>query len=273
MHIVALLKLCCYWNMKFSPVALSQRVEESCLNGWPALREIYCGGWVLRFSEGHTRRANSVHPLFSSVLPMEDQVRYCEKLYKFHHLPTIFKVSTVTETALDAMLDTLGYLPAEDETLMLYMDIDPTKCVSEGRVELIETFPNDEWLRVLGSLQNQTSKTQDTHRKILKSLALPAAFAAVRADTGSLAALAFGAVHHEIVCVNSVATDPAFRRRGFARSAIQAVIDWSYRTTGAIGACVPVVANNYPAVALYRALGFQMEVGRYHYRRQSSSGS
>ena len=91
------------------------------------------------------------------------------------------------------------------------------------------------------------------------------AFAAAFAD-GRIAAVAF-AVHDGIACVNSVAADPEFHRRGYARKAISAVLSRAQDRCGATGACVPVVAANAPAVALYEGLGFRTEAYRYHYRR------
>ncbi len=110
---------------------------------------------------------------------------------------------------------------------------------------------------------------QKTHRRILESLAVPAAFAAARLDDGRLGALAYGAVHDGIVCVNSVVTDPAFRRQGLARRAVSGVLAWAQGRCEATGACLAVVADNTPAIALYHSLGFRREVYRYHYRRQA----
>jgi len=43
------------------------------LTTWPALQQRLYDGWVVRFARGHTRRANSVNPLYPSyhdlVLP------------------------------------------------------------------------------------------------------------------------------------------------------------------------------------------------------------
>jgi ribosomal protein S18 acetylase RimI-like enzyme len=117
-------------------------------------------------------------------------------------------------------------------------------------------------------LQGQSDEAQDIHRRILESLAVPAVFAAVPVAPGRFGAVAFGAVHDDIVCVNSVATDPDFRRNGHAQTAISAILAWAQDRCGATGACVPVVAGNAPAVALYVGLGFRTEAYRYHYRRR-----
>ena len=41
---------------------LAWQVEETELNAWPALKEIYLDGWIQRFSSGVSRPANSAQP-------------------------------------------------------------------------------------------------------------------------------------------------------------------------------------------------------------------
>ena len=58
-----------------------RRIEEVSLNSWPALQQILFDGWILRFSEGYTKRANSVNPLFASSMDVGEKVDTCERLY------------------------------------------------------------------------------------------------------------------------------------------------------------------------------------------------
>jgi len=42
-------------------------LEEQAMNAWPALQTILFGGWVFRFSRGHTKRANSANAINPSA--------------------------------------------------------------------------------------------------------------------------------------------------------------------------------------------------------------
>jgi len=44
-----------------------QRIEELSMNALPALSTVFLNGWILRFSNGYTRRANSVNPIYPSI--------------------------------------------------------------------------------------------------------------------------------------------------------------------------------------------------------------
>jgi ribosomal protein S18 acetylase RimI-like enzyme len=169
---------------------------------------------------------------------------------------------------LSLALDARGYGPPEDESCVLFKDFAGTPLEPAVDVVLEEGFPGKAWLDALALLHEQSETVRDNHARILSSLSIPAAFTAVRRDDGRLGALAYGAVHDGLVCVNSVVTDPALRRQGLARKVVAAVLKWAQERCGATGACLAVVAENAPARALYRGMGFDREVYRYHYRRR-----
>lgn len=248
---------------------LARRAEAACLKGWPALREIELDGWLLRFSQGHTRRSNSVTPLSSGRCALRDKIAECESLYRAARLPAIFRIPAFAEPGLDAALDAAGYAGPEDETCVIYRDF-ARHPLEPSAAELDESAPSEEWLDAQQRCTGISPAARAAQRAILAALAVPSVFAAVRGRDGAPASVAFGAVHDRIVCVNLVATAPAARRRGLSRRAVGAVLAWAQQHAGAEAACLPVVASNAPAVALYRCLGFESELYRYHYRRRPS---
>lgn len=247
---------------------LAGRVEEACLNGWPALREVVFDGWLIRLADGYTRRTNSVNILSAGLLPPERKIGYCEAVYAARGLPAIFCIRSTADPALDLVLDERGYDPPEDESCVLVMAFGEDPPLAPAGIVLEEGFPGEMWLETLARLHQQSERIQQIHRRILESLSLPAVFASVPNADGDPAALAYGVVHDGLVCVNSVVTDPAFRRQGLARRAVAAVLAWAHERCGATGACLSVVAENDPARALYASMGFTREIYRYHYRRK-----
>ncbi len=106
------------WSTMERPIvsALEWRVEEACLNAWPALREVLLDGWLLRFSEGLTRRANSANALAPVGSPA---LTKCQCLYRRLGLPTIFRVLSFADPAIDQQLAKAGYT-SEGESCVLY---------------------------------------------------------------------------------------------------------------------------------------------------------
>ena len=243
--------------------SLALQVEEAYLNAWPALRQVLLDGWLLRFSNGLTRRANSVNPISPGSNDLQEKVALCERLYRAQELPTIFRLPAIMEPDLDSVLERRGY-GSEGETCVFFLDLSDLTS-RDVSMELLSR-PGAEWLSALARCQKQSEQQQSTYRRIIESVAVPLVCAASPSN-GKLSSVAYGAIHNGLVCLESVATDAEHRRRGLAQNTISAILSWAIQQ-GATGACVQVEAANSPAVALYRGMGFATELYRYHYRRE-----
>jgi GNAT superfamily N-acetyltransferase len=252
--------------------ALASRVEEACLNAWPALQEVHYDGWLLRLADGKTRRTNSVNVLRNGHRPLAEKIAFCEQFYRQQKATPCFRILSTSDDGLDEQLGVQGYV-AEDVTDTLYMDFakhPPTRTGHE--VEIQESVPPAEWISARLEISGTAADDRAKLEKVLQLLALPAAFAACRGPAGSIDALAKGAIHDGIVCINLVATRPSARRQGLSAACLQAILHWA-RQRGTSGACLQVLATNTPAIQLYRKLGFSACLYRYHYRHPPASGS
>jgi hypothetical protein len=95
------------------------KLEEISMNAWPALQTIIHDGWILRFSNGYSKRANSINPIYNTKDNLEEKIRYCEQLYSSKKLPVVFKILNSPEyQILDSILEQLGYEKIDEISLM-----------------------------------------------------------------------------------------------------------------------------------------------------------
>lgn len=251
---------------------LAARVEEVCLNAWPALQEIYYDGWLIRLADGQTRRTNSVNALAAGSRPLDEKIQYCEAVYRRHDLPPCFRILSSAPHELEDALDARGY-QAEGETSTLFMNFAerPPPMNFDFAVEFAANAPTSEWMSARMRFQDHRADERAKIEKILQQLALPAVFAAARDERGDIRSIAKGAVHDGIVCLNMVASDPTCLRRGYSRACVSAILRWAQEELSAGGACLQVLSTNAPAIRLYESLGFVHELYRYHYRTPASA--
>jgi GNAT superfamily N-acetyltransferase len=244
---------------------LTASVEEACFNAWPALKEIFYDGWLIRLAHGETRRTNSVNVIGSGTRALDEKIAHCERIYTAHGQPTYFRIRSCDDPVLEDALEVHGYR-AEDDTRTLFMDFGATPPETSSRsIEIVEGLPGEEWLAAHERFSGRVPAKNDQRRALLGLVALPIAFAAARDGNGRIVSVAYGAIHDKLVTLQWVATDPAERRKGLSRATLSDLLFWAERR-GAEGACLQVVAANRGAVKLYESMGFSKELYRYHYR-------
>ncbi|HLY44973.1 MAG TPA: GNAT family N-acetyltransferase [Stellaceae bacterium] len=242
---------------------LGWRIEETCFNAFPALRQVLFGDWLLRFAGGVSRRANSANPLSARCAESAAAIELAERLYRAQGQKAIFRVPSLADPALDRLLAARGYA-SEGETCVLHGALAGLALAADPAVRLL-SLPTPAWRRAMAALQGHTPAQAATYRGIVGAIAIPARFALLAVE-GRPAALAYGAIHRGLLCYESVVTDPGQRRRGLARRVIAALAAWA-RDAGADAACLQVEAGNAPARALYAGFGLA-DLYRYRYRRE-----
>lgn len=247
-------------------VARVRAVEERAFNAWPALSTLVAEGWLLRFADGYTKRANSINAWrpaasLSTILP------HASTLYAARRLPVIVRLSPLAPPGTDDMLAGLGFARA-DETIVMTAALAPGRADADGShvadsAISLSPLPETAWCAGFATANAVPEHRRAIHDRMLAAIPPPAAFASVSEGSGAIG-WGLAAVERGYVGLFDIVTLPASRRRGAARRLVGALLDWA-TANGAAHAYLQVVAANDPAIALYRRLGFT-ELYRYHYR-------
>lgn len=237
-------------------------LEEITLNAWPALQTVYDDGWVLRFSQGYTRRANSVNPLYFPTEKLDEKIRRCESWYRARKQDTVFKMTPLAlPKELDGVLARQGY---KEEAVT---------SVQTASLEIIDTPPkeiitlahslSEDWVALFCRLRGLNLRYLDTMRQMISSISPTHCFAVLYRDNQP-AALGFAVIEKGYVGLYDITTDENMRNRGIGRQLVLYLLQWG-KAQGATNAYLQVMTDNAPALHLYESLGFS-EVYQYWYR-------
>jgi ribosomal protein S18 acetylase RimI-like enzyme len=243
-------------------------IEKASLKAWPALEQIHYDGWLLRFSRGYTKRANSVNPLYPSTLQAEVKINTCERVYHARGLPAIFRLTPFASPPhLDRLLAERGYARL-DPTQVLSLDL-AARTLPAVRDGVLQEWQLDDWLDVFCRFRCVPVRDHESHRAILAAIAgvrNPAVFLV----SGEPVACGLAVLEHGLVGLFDLITALEHRNRGYGRRLVTGLLAWGL-SNGAQCAYLQVMLENAPARHLYDQLGFR-EAYRYWYRVPSDEG-
>ncbi|GGP21797.1 GNAT family N-acetyltransferase [Silvimonas iriomotensis] len=243
-----------------SRIALFEAMTQSA---WPALSTEVFDGWLLRFANGYTKRANSVTPLYAGTLSDAEKVAYCERRFADAGLPGIFKL-TQEHAALDAALAERGYAQIDLSSVQT-AELATQTLVQDPAVTL-QANADAGWIDAFARLGNLNTAQRHAAERMLAQYAASTAFGVLEHE-GEVLACGFAVRQHDYVLLFDICTDPAWRRQGLGRRLVASLLAWGAER-GATQGLLQVVASNEAAVALYAGFGF-VEQYRYWYRHRA----
>lgn len=223
---------------------------------WPARAEDWYDGWLLRYAEGVTRRANSISPVDRSRLDLPEKIVECEHRYEQRDLPPIFRLCPITEPGLEDLLAERGYRRSSGADILTR----PIDRRDAGESVPVSPHPSPEWIRGLGeggfaSRMPIFDRLTETGR---------AGFGYLEGTAGPVA-VGIGVVTDSYLAVFNMQTLPQYRRRGMGRRLLCGLLGWG-AARGATTALLQVEPHNRPAQQLYRSAGFEKQY-EYWYRQ------
>ena len=238
-------------------------LEEIASNGHVALKIMQYDGWIMRFSNGYTGRANSISLIYPSTIPLEEKISYCEKCYEKQGLPANFKL-TENDKELSDLLAKRGYQIVTPTDVMLLDNL------QDGSNQLFKetcfSDKPDEWLPYYFDFENISEiKNQDTFKKMLSKVLVDTIYCSVLHE-GKVAACASAAIEQGYALIQNVIVNEKLRGLGLGEKLCRALIAKA-KEHGAEHAYLQVVQTNEIAASLYEKLGFK-KVYTYWYMKQ-----
>ena len=241
-----------------------QIIEEHALNAWPADRHLLYDGWLLRFGQGYTKRANSVNPLYRGAQPLQIKIERCIKLYRDKNLPPIFRLTPLAYPShLDQTLADQGF-SKQSQTSVQTLALDPSQSQQTTDFHCWEHFSSeweDHFVRLNGKLTQRAA-----HRTILQNI-LPQTCFAMLSRGQRVVACGLGVLEHNHVGLFDLVTAAGERQKGYGQTLVADIVGWAIEK-GATTAYLQVETGNIPALNLYKKLGFR-EIYQYWYRVQA----
>lgn len=239
---------------------LTLALERRLVNAWPAFEVELCEGWLLRFADGYSKRANAATPIVPGARLDADLIEAICASYAARGLPVCFRLTGVEEPGTEELLTACGFVPY-DPSLGLVAQIEEVHSLDPSIV--LASTATAPWVIAAAGAYGGEKSNHDMLARILTRIRQPAAFATLSLD-GEDAAWGFAVVERGFVGIYDIVVAPDLRGLGLGRRLVSGLMSWG-RSSGAHTAYLQMREENAVAYSLYRSLGYTLAY-RYGHR-------
>ncbi|GAA2287496.1 GNAT family N-acetyltransferase [Streptomyces hawaiiensis] len=246
------------------PAASYEELARVAARAWRPVESERLGEWELRAASGFTRRANSVLPLGSPGVPLDEALDAVRRWYGERGLPAYVQTATGaegTQELLCAELERRGWV--REVTAELWVGpLAPIADRGDPAGVVLSREADEAWLA-----RYQRKGVSEVALRVLQGgpsvwfASVPGA----TSESGPPAAIGRCVVDGRWAGFAAVEVDPALRRQGLATS-VMAALARRALDEGASAAWLQVEAENAGARALYTPMGFAAHHAYHHYR-------
>ncbi len=231
-------------------------LELVAARAWPAAETERLEGWMIRYSDGITWRANSVLPCYDLIeCSLDKAIDYVIEFYEKRGALPAFKINPESRPSnLDEVLERKGFRKEMITHVQTVELVDCPKAPTSFSVEVTDSL-NRDWISAYGRLAGFNDKTLDARLKIIERIRLQTGFTSVKAG-GEIIGIGLGVIEEHLAGLFGIITSREHRNRGVGTSVNCALAEWA-KEKGVKQLYLQVESINTPALALYAKHGFK----------------
>ena len=232
-------------------IALIQALETRLINAWPSFEIEVAEGWILRFAEGYSKRANAASPLVPGAQVDPALIDHILRSFEERAVAPCFRLTGIEDRRAEEVLAARGLV-----------DFDPSLCLiapvgSELEIDpsmVIRPAPKPSWIAAAAASYGGEKANADRLGRIVRLIRQPAAFATLSLD-GEDSAWGLAVAERGYVGLYDIVVAPNLRGLGLGRRLVVSLMAWG-REQGASQAYLQMRESNEVAASLYASLGF-----------------
>lgn len=244
-------------------LARVRALEAGMMTAWPALETAFVAGWVVRASNGYSRRANSASALFSDASLEDATIDALLATMAAMGVAPCFRISPLAGAQADARLAARGFSLSVPTLTLCGPVPEAEPDGAAGATVRTDPAPSPAWIAANAAGYGGEKANADHLAAIVGRIRAPACFATLAAE-GEDVAWGIGVVVGGRLALQDLVVRPDVRGRGHGRRLVDALFAFG-RARGAAEAFLQVREDNSIARALYARRGFATAYA-YHHR-------